>query len=1136
MVKMYFIMKVNRFVHKILGLMQTPMAVAGVCFMFQPVHSYESANYDINTAEDIEYYAANMPSADVIEFSIHNDIECSPVFSQGDLVFSSASYENPSSLKLTGSCFTAADNLELYQFKRLEIENKNEQGSAISGISGGVRIHQVSDNNEDTADVIFTNHSYNELICSQDSVYMSNNGDISASGHMGLAWPVSSTMSNNGVISAGGNLFTGRGIILARYIGFWQNEDISFDYAADGSIKAGSRGEDGQLYVNGTVQAYGNGNISFNDNRATQADSYNSVAGGAILASSVSFEENGNICFTDNSSHSSNQNVDLGCVSYGGAISAGGSGVSMVGNGDIDFCHNVARSGAVLASLYKSIEAKGGAIYGIVSMIGNGDISFRENAARADSYGNNYSYAMGGALVGGGDLIGNGDVTFASNSVTVEPSDYDYTSYARGGAIANYGGALSISDNGNVLFFQNRVKNSASVYDAVGGAIYGNNRGDLSICNNDSVLFERNTEVGMGTYRLRSIYMDASYTERSISLSAAAGKSIEFRDSIYIGQGNIVKLNACYVDSSGQSHEQKGDIIFTGATTQKDLYIVKGNEPGNPEEILASRTTEVNTLTNLYGGRLRVEDGAIYKGYGMMVHEGSEATVLVKDATLSHAGDDLTFSSGTTLAAEGVSHISGNVVMMEGSKLSLSVGAVNSGAAVLSLASAMDLQGVHLSVNGVEYLMSGKYQLIHDSAYADADWFTDVLSITGCASSNLAWENGVLTLTCSNSWNQAADDGSTISSITGNLVVMNGAEIVLNGELGANDSQQGKGDLIIDSGVVHLEQGANVAGDVVFTGTQQAERSLSAETGAALRRVVLATSQSETSSIEVSDNREVELECVTGTGNLSKEGSGTLKLTGTSTDVQGNLVVNEGKLLNTGSLVFAKIELNGGMLDNQGSISSVEINGGILSGSGVFGGLTMKAGRLVVGNSPGFQMYSEDLHAEGGELLFSVASVTDAATSSCVGWESTVYSNIDMGGNSLNIGENVTLTIAFGGETLTGLAESTMEQPLTISLHLVQNAGNHAFFTDELLARLEEQTEFIITSESEGLTAGTATLAGLSLMQYVSDVAYTYDAESGSLTLTASFATNGGLSIPEPATATLSLLALAALAARRRRK
>lgn len=1091
-------MRMNYYVRKILGAMVAP--IAGICFETYPAYSNDCEIINVQSAEDIKYYAANMSEFACVEFYIGKDIECSPKFSQGDLVFRSASPTTPSSLKLEGSCFAEPESLELFQFKRLEIVNRDEQGSAISGAEGAVRIHSVTDNKEDTPDVILSSISNDYLICSQEAVYLSNNGCISASG----------------------NIFTRGGLIFSDYISLSCNEDIYFYCSSGSSLKAASIDENSQLYVNGTVEVYGNGNISFRDNMSSSIpDDTQSAHGAAIHAASVNFTENGNIQFSGNFSSAADENSTRNCGAYGGAISSA-HGVSMTGNGNIDFSQNRAMSSTheVTYSPSRRAESFGGAIFGNVSMIDNGDISFCNNIASAGSdEESSYIYALGGALVGGVELIGNGDITFDSNSVSVHPTDYDYVSYARGGAIANYGESLSITGNGNVSFRQNRAENTISRYGAEGGAIYGSYRGGLFICNNENVLFERNAEIAMGNYRLRSIYMDAPNSERAISLSAAEGKSIEFRDAIYIGQGNIVKLNACYVDSSGQEYEQNGDVIFTGATTEADLLAVKGSA-GTAEEILNSRTTEVLALTNLYGGRLRVEDGAVYMGYGITAHEGSAATVLVKDAKLNHVGYNLTFNAGTTLAAEGVSSVSGNVVMLEGSNLALTVGAANSSAAVLTLASAMDLQGVHLAVSGAEYLLAGKYQLIHDSAYHAADWASDVLSISGCEAGALAWENGVLTLTCTNTWNQAAEDGATIGATTGNLVVSNGAAVTLNGALSADAAQQGLGHLIIDSGVARLEQGASVAGDVVFAGTQQAKRTLVAEADTSLNSVVLATARSESSSIEVSDGQEVALATVEGTGNLSKEGGGTLTHTGESTGVQGKLVVNEGKLVNTGTLAFDKIELNGGQLENQGAITGVEINGGILSGSGVFGGLTMKGGRLVVGNSPGFQQYTDDLHAEGGELVFSAGGVAEAATSTCKGWDSTVYSNIDMGGNELHLGADTTLTIALGGSMLENLRGD-------FSMVLFSNVGNIDFFTDGVLATLLENTRFIATDEEVGLREGWE--AGADLSALVHDVAYSVSGSS--LVLSGQFG-----AVPEPTTATLSLLALAGLAARRRRR
>ncbi|MEE1264676.1 MAG: PEP-CTERM sorting domain-containing protein, partial [Akkermansia sp.] len=213
-----------------------------------------------------------------------------------------------------------------------------------------------------------------------------------------------------------------------------------------------------------------------------------------------------------------------------------------------------------------------------------------------------------------------------------------------------------------------------------GGAI-SIDAGVLNLQNNDSVVFHQNAEVLNGQYRLRGIYSSRS----EVNLSAEEGKSILFRDSVYIGANGAFNINADYSDAEGNSIEQQGDIIFSGATTVNDLYLVKGNVAGTEEEIRLSRTTEVNTMTNLYGGRLRVEDGAIYQGQGIMVHEGSAATVLVKDATLNHDGFALTFNAGTTLQVEGESLIVGDVLMMAQSVLHLDGETTINGALTLGL-------------------------------------------------------------------------------------------------------------------------------------------------------------------------------------------------------------------------------------------------------------------------------------------------------------------------------------------------------------------------------------------------------------------------------------------------------------------
>ena len=271
-------------------------------------------------------------------------------------------------------------------------------------------------------------------------------------------------------------------------------------------------------------------------------------------------------------------------------------------------------------------------------------------------------YAYSGSVI---SLTNNGSVEFIEN--TAGNSD----NYSNGGAI--FGDTVMVNSNGKVEFIGNAVRESHFTELSAGAIhVYGN----LYIQNNDSVLFEKNLNQRSDFYGLRSIYVDYDYANvgnRVASFSAAEGKSIEFLDAIYIGKGITMNLNEDYIDSESNVHKQHGDIIFTGKNVVNDLYDAKGNVAGTDEEIIASRTSEVYAMTNLYGGRLRVEDGAIYQGYGITAHEGSASTVRVKDATLSHIHYDLYFNENTTLELEGNNTIAGNVQMQAGSTIRLKV-------------------------------------------------------------------------------------------------------------------------------------------------------------------------------------------------------------------------------------------------------------------------------------------------------------------------------------------------------------------------------------------------------------------------------------------------------------------------------
>lgn len=214
---------------------------------------------------------------------------------------------------------------------------------------------------------------------------------------------------------------------------------------------------------------------------------------------------------------------------------------------------------------------------------------------------------------------------------------------------------------------------------------------------------------------------------------------------------------------------------------------------------------------------------------------------------------------------------------------------------------------------------------------------------------------------------------------------------------------------------------------------------------------------------------------------------------------------------------------SGCLFTNDGTITSaLTINGGEVSGSGTFSNLILNSGKLVVGNSPGLQTYTGDLELFGGEVIFSVAGFAEPASAADCSWDDSVYSYIDMSGASFLFNDNAGITLSVGGEALQ-LFENAHSVTNTIELVLMQNVGNASTLN---LALLADITQLVVTSESAGYSDSSFSI-GSSLTDYYKSIDYKIDGNNVVLSV---------YLVPEPTTATLSLLALAGLAVRRRRR
>ena len=431
------------------------------------------------------------------------------------------------------------------------------------------------------------------------------------------------------------------------------------------------------------------------------------------------------------------------------------------------------------------------------------------------------------------------------------------------------------------------------------------------------------------------------------------------------------------------------------------------------------------------------------------------------------------------------------------------------------------------------------------------------------------------------------DDINDLAEILGNLII-NGGDITLNDVVQAIQDAvdagfgHGQGHIVINRGGIHITGAGDLDGHIIFNGDLKDIRKLFIEKDITVIKIELGGSSEAENIVDVSDDQTLEVNELSGEGSMKKNGNGKMKITGTNNQVGGTLAVEEGDiimetgsrtdvheltlgydeaqkatvhvkkdavvtgdtlqvdganatLINEGSMNFSgEVKVTNGHLENNGSISKITLDGGTVSGSGIFDGLTMHEGELIVGNSPGLMSFTDTLEMIDGVVVFSLADAAQAATAGTSGWDAAAYSTIDMGGNALTLSSDVNFVLEIGGAALEALISSEGAS-LTFCLQMIQNIHEDSLtLNTEALTALLDNTSIIITEDSEGLRNGLLHLAGMDITSMLSDGEYSY--EGNNLVFRGTITNDGSLTVPEPTTATLSLLALAGLAARRRRK
>ena len=349
-----------------------------------------------------------------------------------------------------------------------------------------------------------------------------------------------------------------------------------------------------------------------------------------------------------------------------------------------------------------------------------GNVVFADNSVSST---NPHVSACGGAIYANWHSIvricDNTDVSFVNNSACGTEGSSVYGS-ADGGAVYGLGTQLYINNNASVIFSSNTTFSGGWN----GAGALNLSQSDLSIQNNDSVIFEKNLVTDRDGIRLHGLSVVAGSNVSEVKLSAPEGKKIEFRDSFEVGYQVAISLNSDYENAEGESVRQTGTICFTGAYTSEHLAEMKGSA-GTEEEIRNSRTGIWDSPATLYGGTLQVQDGFVLQGRGLTVAEESEATLSLRDAELDFGESDILLHAGTTLDLSGCNLLTGNLNLKDGSTVNIHLQDSHALLPVLTLE-----KGRIISDSSISFSFSREnpesdihsFLLIHGADSAAANW------------------------------------------------------------------------------------------------------------------------------------------------------------------------------------------------------------------------------------------------------------------------------------------------------------------------------------------------------------------------------------------------------------------------------
>lgn len=678
-----------------------------------------------------------------------------------------------------------------------------------------------------------------------------------------------------------------------------------------------------------------------------------------------------------------------------------------------------------------------------------------------------------------------GGALYIKDELTMEKLkgvEFSGNSASSGGAICGYArSGVSISGNESVLFSGNTATN-------YGGAIYGYNSGAVTISGNDSVEFLDNSAAILG---------GAIYTAGTLNITDNG--SVTFRGnydkgeqnaeyclrSIYMsggelnlaaGSGQSITFYDPLYATSGSTVTLSGDIVFSGKHAEEDLQKLKANP--TLQELLQSRTSEVYAETNLLAGRLSIEDGAVFKGNGVDC-EGSGTALRLADGTLAQGGASVVMAAGTTLELQGSNAVTAQTLdMQDGSALAFTLGSSNTENAALGVNGTFNQGGkLNIVLQADEiFRPENRFILISmQSGEEPGSWDATQITLSGLTTDTgcLSWEGGVLYYNARLTW--SAEAGRIWNNQDANWSL---------GEYSFGDADG-----------MNVEFTDAASGDVTLVGALAPES-------------VLVNNSAGHDYTFTGAGR------LTGAMRLAKEGAGKLTIN-TANNYSG------GTLIAGGTVVM-------GNEDALGSGPVSLINGGELTTSG---NLLHITARHAEAEGILQEVRISDSLIAGTDRL---ASLVDGLAISCNGnlalqdLTLTADNSVSVGDHTISL-SNVTIKLS---DDIGQLVEGVYYFNLSDLFHCAVEMENVTFDAADLTL----PQDFNPATNAIAFDLGDAELSDAAAAGGITLRMGGYGSQTVSIDKAGNPVFSNLVPTPEPSTGTLSLLALCALAARRRRR